>query len=298
MFIALVLTGVLACTLVLEGVGAAEDTVVSGHGRTTAPAQPASDWNALLSLGYLPPADLHGVPASVGISDYRFRLARNLKIDNELTLTLGGGYGLKHLDAPANAILPQDLHSIYLEAGATYRINEKSFVTLKLYPGLNSDFNDIANDDLRLPMLLLGGHAFNSGITLVGGFAYRLGYHAAVLIPVIGISYQPNDKWRVDLIAPRPGVTYSASRQVRLFIAGDFASDEYELHDSSLGARVIRYRDYKAIGGVEYLPQPAIKLTGALGYAFERNFDFYGGNRPSLGMDDVPFLKLSLDVGW
>lgn len=289
---------VVFCTTLLAAICGAQEPVANERGRVTLPMQPSSDWNAQLSMGYLPSADLHGTPASVGISEYRFRLTRNLKLDSSVTLTLGGGYGLKHLDAPANAGLPQDLHALYAEAGGNWRVNEKVFVTLKLYPGLNSDFKDIAGSDLRMPVLALGGYSFDSGVTMVGGFVYRVGYHAAELIPALGFTYQPNERWRVDLIAPRPGLTYIASQKAHLFVAGDLASDEYELHDGALRAKVIKYRDYKVMGGVEYLPQPAVRLSAALGYAFGRYFDFYEGNRPSMQLDDAPFLKLSLDVGW
>jgi len=264
-----------------------------------APLQPAPPgWNTQFTFGYLPSADLHGMPASASIGEYRIKLARNIRLGNRFTLTLGGGYGLKHVDAAPIARLPENLHILYLEAGANYRFNEKNFVTLKMFPGIYSDLEGISGDAVRLPVLLLGGHSFDNGITLVGGMVYRFGYHSAELIPVIGLSYQPNEKWRVDMIAPRPGVTYSASRQVRLFIAGDLASDEYELKDPAVGAEVIKYRDYKVMGGIEYLPRRTVKISGALGYAFDRGFDFYNGNRGSIQLDNVPFLLLSLDLGW
>jgi len=303
LFALLAVAVVLALASVSEGLCVEQEPPAKEGGTVTPPLRPSSGWNALFSLSYLPSADLFGTHGpvgtrSVGIRDHRFRLARDLKLDSDVTLTLGGGYTLKQLDAPADVALPRNLHNLYIEAGANYRISKRSFATLKLYPGLSSDFEAITGDDLRMPVLALGGYSFDNGITLVGGLVFRVGYHAANLIPAIGISYQPNERWRVDLIAPRPGVTYIASRQVRLFVAGDFASDEYGLHDRSLGANVIRYRDYKVMGGVDYLPQPALRLSGAVGYAFGRNFDFYDGFNRTLRVDDVPFLKLSLDVGW
>ena len=262
------------------------------------PLQPTSDWNSQFSFTYLPDADLNGTSASAGISDFRMRLVRNQKITNNLTLTAGGGYGLKHIDASSTANLPHDLHAVFLEAAAHYRINRKSFASIRLYPGFYSDFRDIGSDDVRLPLLALGGYSFDNGITIVGGFVYRFGYHAAAFIPALGITYQVNDRWRLDLIAPRPAVTYSASPKLKLFVCGDFSSDEYELHDRSLGAKVIRYRDLKVMGGIEYLPSNDVKLSAALGYAFDRRFDFYDASRSGMGLDDVIFLRLSLDLGW
>ncbi|MBC8017026.1 MAG: hypothetical protein H7X83_00710 [Verrucomicrobia bacterium] len=262
------------------------------------PLQPRSDWNSQISISLLPTSDLHGIPASVGINDYRLRLVRNVNINDKLTLSLGGGYGHKHIDASADAGLPQDLHSLYLDAGAYYKFNARSFASVKMTPGFYSDFKDLGSDDLRMPVLALGGYAFSNGMTLIGGFAYRFGYHSAQFIPALGLTYQVNDQWRIDLIAPRPGVTYSASRQLQLFVAGDFSSDEYELKDRAQGAKVIKYRDYRVLGGVDYLPTKQVKLSGAVGYAFDRDFVFYDGNRSSMRMDNVPFMRLSLDFGW
>lgn len=259
---------------------------------------PSRDWNIQLSLGYLPSADLRGVNGSVEIGDYRFRLNRNFKLDTKTTLSIGAAYGLKHIEATAAAGLPQDLHALSLETSINYRINEHSFASLRLSPGLFSDFGNIGSDDVKMPVLAMAGYSFDNGLTLVGGFVYRVGHHSAPFLPVAGLTYQPNQYWRFDLVAPRPGVTYIPSRQVRLFAAGDFASDEYELKDRSSGAKALKYRDYKVMFGAEYLLTPVIKLTGTAGYAFDRSFEFYDGTRGNIRIDNVPFIKFSLDVGW
>lgn len=270
------------------------ETGKSGRGS----AGPSSDWNAQLSIQHLPSSDLQNTAADAGITDYRLKAVRNIKIDNRLTVSVGGGYGLKHIDASASAALPRDLHALFIEAGANYRINDRAFATLKLTPGFYSDFKNLGTDDLKMPILALGGYSFDNGFSAVGGFIYRVGYHSNAFIPALGFSYQPNQYWRIDMVAPRPAVTYFASPQIQLFVAGDFASDEYELKDKSLGAKAIKYRDYKAMAGLNYLPVPAIKLSTSAGYAFERKFEFYDATRSDMRLDDVPFFKLSLDVGW
>jgi hypothetical protein len=52
------------------------------------------------------------------------------------------------------------------------------------------------------------------------------------------------------------------------------------------------------MGGVDYLPRPGITCSAAVGYAFDRSFEFYDTTRTSLRIDNVPFVKLSLDIGW
>lgn len=288
----LFLMGLYAAGSLAADAGSEASKTVLGSGSSP------SDWIAQVSIGHLPTADLHVVSADAGISDYRLKLTRNIKLEEHVTLAMGGGYGLKHIDASPLAALPQDLHSLYLEVGATYRFNDRAFTSVRLLPGFYSDFKELGDDDLRMPTVALGGYAFNNGFSIMGGFIYRFGYHANQFIPALGFSYQPDQRWRFDLIAPRPGITYSASRQLQLFVAGDFASDEYELKDHSSGAKAIKYIDYKAMAGFNYLPVPAVKISTSVGYAFERKFAFYDTARPDLRLDDVPFFKVSLDVGW
>lgn len=285
------------CVLFPVAVLAAGDETLS-RGRTAGTGETPVAWSVQTSVGYLPSADLHAASGDVTISDYRLKIARNIRLDERITLNLGGGYGLKHVVSSPAASLPRDLHALFLETGVTYRINDKAFASLKLYPGFYSDFKDPGEDDLRMPALALAGYSFDNGMSVIGGFLYRFGYYANPFIPVLGVSYQPNQTWRFDLVAPRPGITYVASRQLQLFVAGDFASDEYELKDRSFGAKAIRYGDYKGMAGFTYVPTTSTKLTAAGGYAFERRFVFYDSIRPDLRMDDVPFFKVSLDVSW
>jgi hypothetical protein len=264
----------------------------SGYGSTS------EEWSAQASVSHLPSADFRALAGDVGISDYRLKLTRTFKLDDKLSLSLGSGYGLKHIDASPQVGLPQDLHGLFVEAGARYRINDKSFASIKLFPGFYSDFKNINENDLRMPVLALGGYSFDNGFSVVGGCLYRFGYHAGRFIPALGFSYQPDQYWRFDMVAPRPAVTYFASRQLQLFAAGDFASDEYELSDRSFGAKAIKYSDYKAMLGVNYLPVPALKFSTSVGYAFDRKIAFYDATRSDMRVDDVPFFRVALEFGW
>jgi len=288
--------GVAVCMITVFTVGclAADGGEKGAPGDFSAP----KNWSAQTSIAYLPSAGVDNTTADVASTDYRLKLARNIRIDERLTLSFGGGYGLKHISAGPQAFLPQDLHALFVETGATYRFNDRSFATVRLSPGFYSDFKDIGDDDLRMPVLALGGYTFDNGVSLIGGFIYRFGYQAGQYIPALGISYQPNQDWKIDLIAPRPALTYFASKRLQLFVAGDFSSDEYELKDRSLGAKALKYSDYKAMGGCNYLPLPDLKLSTSVGYAFERRFAFYDGNRSDMRIDDVPFFRVSLEMGW
>jgi len=258
----------------------------------------AANWDLSASIQLLPAAGLHGTAADAAITDYRFKLSRNQHVGDRLSFSTGGGYGFKRIDAPSSVALPHDLHAVSLELGSRYRFSSQAFASFTVVPGLNSDFDGGSGSRLRIPLLALGGYGFDNGFTLIGGLLYRIGYQAGNFIPALGFSYQPNSQWRFDAIMPRPAITYIASRQLRLFLAGDFASDEYDVNKSLVGASVIKYNDYKISGGVSYFPVEPVKLTAAAGYAFDRSLCFYDGNRPDLRLDSAPFFRFSLDLGW
>ncbi|HIJ81321.1 MAG TPA: hypothetical protein HPP76_06410 [Desulfuromonadales bacterium] len=290
------ITSLILLTLPAETLAEQEST--ASKSGEPARMKPATEWSSQFTFGYLPSADLRERGDSAAIADYRLRAGRTIPVNSSTSLTIGGGYGLKSIDAPAAAALPGTLHSVVLETGVSYRINERSFANLKLFPGLYSDFKDLTGDDVKMPLLALGGYTFDNGLTLTGGFIYRFGYHSMQFLPILGVSYQPGPQWRIDIVAPRPGVTYMHSRNLNLFLAGDFASDEYGIHDSTVSAGALKYRDYKVLCGVEYLPAAGTKVAVSTGYAFDRSIEFYDSSRPSIRLDNVPFVKLSLDLAW
>lgn len=259
---------------------------------------PAKDWSAQIAINHIPAAGIKTMPEEAATTDYRIKLVRNIPLNDTWTLFAGGGYGLRQIDSPHAAALPGNLHALSLETGAIYRINQQSVINVRLYPGLYSDFKDTGISDLRLPVLALGTYNFDQGISVVGGFLYRFGYHSGNFIPALGFSYQPNREWRFDAIAPRPGITYIPSRQLQLYVAGDFSSEEYELHDSSAGATAMKYSDYKALAGCNYLPAPDVSVSISAGYAFERRLTFYESTRSNLMLDNAPFFRVTLNYGW
>lgn len=260
--------------------------------------RPITNWDASFSVVSISDGDIHGTSHDASITDYRLKLGRNISIDEKLTFNIGAAYGLKHMDLDSISILPDDLHAISLDLGGSYKISPKSFVSLKGSPGIYSDFSDDSANSLKMPLLLLAGHNYDNGIAAIAGFMYRFGYHSVNFIPAIGFSYQPNKEWRFDAIAPRPAITYSASRQLQIFVNGDFASDEYDISRKNYDADAIKYSDLKVSGGVNYKPIPPVKISAALGYAFDRQFTFYDGRRNDMRIDNAPFFRLSLDLGW
>jgi len=73
---------------------------------------------------------------------------------------------------------------------------------------------------------------------------------------------------------------------------------EYHLHDPSIGANYISYRDYRTLTGADIQLFPFVKLGISGGYAFARKFVFYERNRNDVNLDGAPFGRLDVMFTW
>jgi len=88
---------------------------------------------------------------------------------------------------------------------------------------------------------------------------------------------------------------------VKLNLGGEFSSAEYRLHQQDLGARFIRYRDFRVLGGVEFELTDIMKAEVAAGYAFGRKLTFYekfAADRPDLKIDPGAFGRAGVKLQW
>ncbi|HEY5514392.1 MAG TPA: hypothetical protein VIK40_12180 [Geomonas sp.] len=96
-------------------------------------------------------------------------------------------------------------------------------------------------------------------------------------------------------------MTYAPGKELRFHLGAEFFGGEYQLHDTTLGAQVIRYRDFRAIGGSEFTIFAPLKGEVAAGYAFARKFVFYDvfdATRHDIKVDAGPFGRAGSKMEW
>jgi hypothetical protein len=171
-------------------------------------------------------------------------------------------------------------------------------LTLLVSPGLNGDFKEIGADDIRTELGIMGQYNMTAKLTLLAGLIYQQGYESIPVSPIIGAIYRPNEQWTLGLGAPRSGVTYSPNHASSYNIGVEFGGSEYQLHDTSLGAKKISYEDFRAVAGAEYILFSVIKVNITGGYAFERKFKFYDGSRDDVNIANAPFARIGVSLVW
>jgi len=255
-------------------------------------------WNASVDLTWFPDSDIRNTGGNIGMQEVETKFGRSYTFSPEFSLSTDFAYSFRKLDAADSARLPEELHTLSINLGGNYRLNNKTTLTFLAEPSLNGDFKEIGTGDIRTQLGIMGRYGISQKLILLAGVIYRQGYKYIPVLPVIGAIYRPDEQWTLSLAAPRPGVTYSPSQTSSYYIGGEFAGTEYQLHDASLGAKIISYRDFRALAGAEYVLFSAIKVNIAGGYAFDRKLVFYDGSRDDVDIDDGPFARLGVSLVW
>jgi hypothetical protein len=265
------------------------------------PRQALPPWEASLDGIWWPRQDSERAGGSVGLYETRAKLARTLRLGRQLSLTPELSYSRTEISAPPAALLPRELHSASLGLRADFFASPQWSYSLFVAPTLAGDFRAIGADDLQVRLGLIGRYVASSKLVYLAGLIYQPGNHSLQLLPIMGAIYRPDERWTIGIAAPRPGVSYAATKQVKLQLGGEFTSAEYQLHQQILGARVISYRDFRVLGGVEFELSEIVKAEVAAGYAFGRNISFYeevAANRPDLKIDPGVFGRAGVKFAW
>jgi len=276
--------------------------LVKQNGEILSPARPRErpPWQASVGAAWFPGRTVHTADAAgeLKMSEMKFGLTRRVSVKPNFDLSTGLQYLLRDLDAPEALRLPDSLHAVALHLGGEYRSSDRLTLGIRVTPGLSSDFRSISADDLRVAVALQAKYRVSQALTLTGGLAYTGQSHSIPVLPVIGVLYLPTDKVTLAFGFPRTAIVYKKSRETELFLAAEFAGGEYELHDSTIGADVIRYKDYRAVAGIEFPLLPVAKLNLSGGYAFSRKFEFYEGDRADVRVKSAPFGRMEVKFSW
>jgi Domain of unknown function (DUF6268) len=255
-------------------------------------------WESTFETTWLSGSTIHGAGGDLTMREVKAGFTRRFSISPRLELSTGLRYSLREIDAPEAAHLPESLHALSVNAGGEYRTSDNLTLGFRVSPGLSSDFKSFTTNDVRVPVSFHARYQMSKTVSLLGGIAYTGQNHSFPVLPMIGVLYLPSEKWAFALGFPRTGVVYQPNKETELFVAGEFSGGEFRLHDPSIGANIISYRDCRAIAGVAFPLFSVAKLGISGGYAFARKFVFYEGSREDVKSDSTPFGRLEVKFSW
>lgn len=260
--------------------------------------QPVSRDLIEFESGYVFESDLHrgGSFGNQYELQNSFSYAHRFLLTGHVYLHLGVDYSRFDFGTTA-APVPQHLHSVAGVIGLDYMHNDDVGAFLQVKPGFygEDDFNS---------------SSFDAPITLGRIFVLEqdklylfVGANAAFLrgrfpvIPIVGLVWMPNAKWKVLGVLPEPRVIYSPNDNWDFWVGGELGGGSFRTNKddtitpSKLSGAQVDYSDYRVGAGIIYSPCDGVSIDLGGGVAIQREFDFYRAD-VTYKTDAAPYLRL------
>ena len=179
--------------------------------------------------------------------------------------------GLHLLSGPNSVPLPPRLWDFVLGYQSRNTFGEKLSYDLATSIGVYSDFEDSAREGVR-PL----GHAVGSlhsretldwilGVDYVNRDDFKI-------LPVMGFSWHHplGERWRFDLVYPRPRIQYAWSETSRVYMSGSLGGGTWDIEMPQEIDDVMTYRDYRLLFGHEQLTPGGNIAATEIGLVFNR----------------------------
>jgi hypothetical protein len=225
-----------------------------------------------------------------------FSYAHRFLLSGHLYLHLGIDYNRFDF-SKTGAPVPDHLQSMAAVIGIDYMHNNDVGAFIQVKPGFYTQSN-------------FDSASFDAPITLGRIFVLQpdrlylfVGANAAFLrgkypvIPLAGLIWMPNDKWKVLGILPEPRVIYSPNDKIDFWAGGQLTGGSFRTDRNSaivpakLNGAEVDYSEYRVGGGFIFTPCNNVSIDLGGGYAIRREFDFHrAGIRYKA--DGAPYLRL------
>jgi hypothetical protein len=251
-----------------------------------------------IESSYVTGSDLH---RSVSFGDQdaiqnSFSYAHRILLSGHLYLRLGIDYARFDFSSTA-APVPDHLQSVAAVVGVDYMHNNDIGAFLQIKPGFYTEDNfDSASFDAPITL----GRIFvlkTDHLYLFTGLNASFLRGRFPVVPLIGLIWMPNDKWKVLGLLPEPRVIYSPNDKWDFWmggelIGGSFRTDRNDtIFLSKLNGAEVDYSEYRAGGGFIYTPCNNVSIDLGGGYAIRREFDFHRADI-RYKADGAPYLRL------
>jgi hypothetical protein len=225
-----------------------------------------------------------------------FSYAHRFQLNGNLYLHLGIDYSRFDFNG-SSAPVPDHLQSVAAVIGVDYMHNNDVGAFLQVKPGFyTEDSFDSASFDAPITL----GRIFvlqTDRLYLFTGLNASFLRGRFPVIPLAGLIWMPNDKWKVLGILPEPRVIYSPNDKWDFWaggelIGGAFRTDRNNaIFPARLNGAEVDYSEYRAGGGFIYSPRDNFCVDIGGGYAIRREFDFHRADI-RYKADGAPYLRI------
>jgi hypothetical protein len=223
-------------------------------------------------------------------------------------LLLTPGFAAHFWDGPSasgtpSADMPPETYDAYLDAAWNPILNNWLSTELDFRIGVYSDFKKFEEDSLRYTAKAMAVMGYAPEVRIKAGVWY-LDRVRVKMLPAGGIVWTPNPDTRIDLLFPNPKYTQRLATvgctDWWWYFSGDYGGGTWTIKRST-GAVAgeldqVDYNDIRIALGLDFKRLSGSGLNGLMevGYAFDRELVYRGGNPSTYSPNGTVFLRAGL----
>lgn len=204
-----------------------------------------------------------------------------------------------YFDDVLGAPVPASVHTLSLDTGLGYRVNDAWTLMVRVSPTLYRT-DGIDSGDLGVRGGVMALWRRSPSLTWLFGVMAEPDGEFPVL-PVVGASWRINPEFTLSLMAPRPQLIYRPNQRWSFHVGANLNGATFRTHETFGTERgeprynhaLASYRDVRVGAGLEQRLTPWLTLSAEGGYSVNRQID-YTRIDERVKFDPAPYFQLGL----
>jgi hypothetical protein len=201
------------------------------------------------------------------------------------------------------APIPDILQAENLVVGMDFELFNSWLVRAEADPGFYGDARAEGFRDFNVPFTLGGSYIASDEVQWIVGLELDINRQIPV-IPAVGIHWSLTDNWVIDAVLPTPRLEYDWSKDLTLYMGGDFDDGTYRVDHGvgdalgrpKLGGAIVEYDEIRVGAGFSWKASKAITFELEGGYLPYREFDFHRADTHFSNDDGAPYGQMSINA--
>ena len=182
-------------------------------------------------------------------------------------------FAIHWVSGPRATDMPARLYDLLIRFQHSFALNDVWRYDISATIGYYTDFEGSARRGLRWPATAVLYCRPIPTIDFFGGVDI-LDRDDLFCLPVGGVTWQPNSKWRFDFAFPKPRVAYRTGGSEWLYLAGDIGGGSWAIERQSGDDDIATYRDYRIEFGSMDTRKNTRIINQCYGIAFDRHLEY------------------------
>lgn len=283
---------------------AQENAVATAGDFDRPPQEGQAGWQANVDTGYVAGSAPKFQGTRLGDSDafnYKLQAGTRVPLNKDWFLNLDLISDNFSLEQVSGAPIPENIHTLRLNAGLGYRWGEKWTFSALLSPSLYR-LEDVRGDDLGISGGVLARYQANPSLT------WSFGLFAAPdsdlpVMPVVGVRWLINDRYTLEVGMPKTRLSYRIDSKWAVYGGVDLNGAVFRTSED-LGTKtglpqynnaLATYRDVRLGVGTSYEFAHGLRAELETGYSVYREIDYFRID-DSVRFDPAPYVRLGLNI--